>query len=64
MKILYGTGNQGKVNAMKNIIKSHGFDAELYTLKDIGFYKDIIEDGKTFEENSLIKARTIKKCNI
>lgn len=59
MKILYGTGNQGKVNAMKNIIKSHGFDAELYTLKDIGFYKDIIEDGKTFEENSDIKASAI-----
>ncbi len=59
MKILYGTGNQGKVNAMKNIIKSHGFDAELYTLKDIEFDKDIIEDGKTFEENSEIKANAI-----
>lgn len=59
MKILYGTGNQGKVNAMKNIIKAHGFDAELYTLKDIEFDKDIVEDGKTFEENSEIKASTI-----
>lgn len=61
MKILYGTGNSAKLEAMKQIIKAHGFDAELYTLKDIGFDKDIIEDGKTFEENSEIKARAIQK---
>lgn len=61
MKILYGTGNSGKLEAMKQIIKAHGFDAELYTVKDIGFDKDIIEDGKTFEENSEIKARAIQK---
>lgn len=61
MKILYGTGNKGKVEAMKNIIKSHGFDAELYTIKDIGFNQEIIEDGETFEENSDIKANAIRK---
>lgn len=61
MKILYGTGNKGKVDAMKKIIKSHGFNAELYTLKDIGFNKEIIENGKTFEENSEIKANAIKE---
>ncbi len=60
MKILYGTGNKAKVEAMKNIIKSHGFDAELYTIKDIGFNQEIIEDGETFEENSDIKANAIK----
>ncbi len=51
MKILYGTGNKAKVEAMKNIIKSHGFDAELYTIKDIGFNQEIIEDGETFENS-------------
>lgn len=61
MKILYGTGNKGKVEAMKNIIKSHGFDAELYTIKDVGFDQEIIEDGETFEENSDIKANAIRK---
>lgn len=61
MKILYGTGNKSKVEAMKKIIKSHGFDAELYTIKDIGFDQDVEENGKTFEENSEIKARAIKK---
>ena len=61
MKILYGTGNKGKIEAMKNIIKSHGFDAELYTIKDVGFDQEIIEDGETFEENSDIKANAIRK---
>ncbi len=60
MKILYGTGNKSKVEEMRKIIRSHGFDAELFTLKDIGFDEEIIEDGSTFEENSGIKANTIK----
>lgn len=60
MKIIYGTTNKAKLEAMHGIIKSYGFDAELYTLKDIGFTDEIIEDGESFEENSLIKARTIE----
>ncbi len=61
MKILYGTGNKAKVEAMKKIIKVHGFDAELFTIKDIGFDQDVEENGTTFEENSEIKARAIKE---
>ena len=61
MEILYGTHNKAKIEAMKGIIKSHGFDATLRTTKDIGFDKDIVEDGSTFEENSEIKARAIKE---
>ena len=61
MKILYGTGNKAKVEAMKKIIKIHGFDAELFTIKDIGFDQDVEENGITFEENSEIKARAIKE---
>lgn len=61
MKIIYGTTNKGKVDSIKKIIKAHGFDAEIYTNKDIGFDKEIVEDGTTFEENSEIKARAIEK---
>lgn len=61
MKILYGTGNKAKVEAMKKIIKVHGFDAELFTIKDVGFDQDVEENGTTFEENSEIKARAIKE---
>ena len=51
MKIIYGTTNKAKLEAMHGIIKSYGFDAELYTLKDIGFTDEIIEDCESFEEN-------------
>lgn len=61
MKILYGTGNKNKVEAMRKIIKNHGFDAELFTTKDIGYSQDVEETGKTFEENSEIKALAIKE---
>lgn len=61
MKILYGTGNKNKVEAMRKIIKTHGFDAELFTTKDIGYFQDVEETGKTFEENSEIKALAIKE---
>jgi len=64
MEIIYGTHNKGKVNNLKLIIEEHHFDVKLYTTKDIGFNKEIIEDGKTFEENSAIKANAIKDfCN-
>ena len=61
MEILYGTHNKAKIEAMKGIIKSHGFDASLVTPRDIGFDKEIVEDGTTFEENSEIKAKAIKE---
>ena len=61
MKIIYGTSNQNKVVSMKKILKENKIKAELYTLKDIGFNQEIIENGKTFEENSAIKAYAIKK---
>lgn len=61
MRILYGTGNKAKVEAMRKIIRIHGFDVELLTTKDVGFDKEIVEDGTTFEENSEIKANAIKE---
>ena len=61
MEIIYGTGNQNKVISMTKILKENDVDAKIYTLKDIGFNQEIIEDGKTFEENSEIKAKAIKK---
>lgn len=61
MKILYGTGNKEKLNQMNKIIQVNDFDAEIIGLKDIGFNKDIIEDGETFEENSKIKAVAIRE---
>ena len=34
---------------------------DILSLNDIGFTEDIVEDGNSFEENALIKARAIVK---
>lgn len=54
-KIILATNNQHKVQEIKRIFKLYQF----LTLKDIGFDKEIVEDGLTFEENALIKARAV-----
>jgi len=55
--VLFATGNDGKAKEVKNIFSDTKF--EVKSLKDIGDYSDIIEDGSTLEENALIKARFI-----
>ena len=54
-ELILASNNAHKVEEIKSILD----DYKILTLKDIGYYEDIIEDGTTFEENALIKARTI-----
>lgn len=62
MKFIYGTGNSKKVEQVKNFFKTQkNIDLDILSLKDIGFDEEIIENGKTFEENSAIKAKAIKE---
>lgn len=56
-ELILASNNVHKVEEIKSILD----DYKILTLKDIGYYEDIIEDGTTFEENALIKARTIAK---
>ena len=51
-KLIFATNNQGKVNEIKQIL-GDGYD--VYSLKDLDIHTDIVEDGKTFEENAVIK---------
>ena len=60
MKFIYGTGNIEKINQVKNFFKSQNIDLEILSLKDINFNGTIEENGTTFEENSMIKAKAIK----
>jgi XTP/dITP diphosphohydrolase len=60
MKIIYGTANIGKKKQVEDFFKATNIDVEIVSLKDIGFDKEIIEDGTTFEENSMIKAKAIQ----
>lgn len=56
MRILYGTTNQGKLQAMKKSVE--GLNVELICLKDLERELPVvIEDGKTPLENAEIKAR-------
>ncbi|MDD3796714.1 MAG: XTP/dITP diphosphatase [Lachnospiraceae bacterium] len=58
-RIIFATGNQGKMREIRMIMGDMGM--EILSMKEAGLEADIIEDGKTFEENALIKARTIWK---
>ena len=58
-RMIFATGNEGKMKEVRMILADLGY--EILSLKDIGYDKEIIEDGKTFEENALIKAKTIAK---
>lgn len=57
MKIIFATGNKGKLKEVRNIFSDTKF--EILSLDEIGFTEEIIEDGNTFEENSFIKADRI-----
>ena len=64
MKIILGTTNQGKIEQVKEFMEYKKININFISLKDIGFNEEIIENGETIEENSLIKAKAIKNyCN-
>ena len=54
-KLLIATGNAGKTAEIKAIFT--GIYDEVASLKDIGLILNTVEDGETFEENALKKAR-------
>ncbi len=58
MKILLASHNKNKIAELEALLKTVCADAEVVSLSDVGFTNEIVEDGTTFEENALIKART------
>lgn len=56
-KIIFATSNEGKMKEVRQILSD--LNIPVLSLKEAGIHIDIVEDGKTFEENSIIKARTI-----
>lgn len=62
-KLLVATKNPGKVIEFKNILS--GLSLEVVSLEDVGIKEDVEETGKTYFENSLIKALFyVKKSNL
>ncbi|MBQ9982976.1 MAG: XTP/dITP diphosphatase [Lachnospiraceae bacterium] len=58
-KLIFATGNEGKMKEIRMILGD--LDYEILSMKEAGIDVDIVEDGKTFEENAIIKATEISK---
>ena len=56
-ELILASNNLHKVEEIKSILNNYN----ILTLNEIGFTDEIEENGNTFEENALIKARTIAK---
>lgn len=56
-KIIFATTNENKVREVNMMMED--FDVELCTMKATGVDVEIVEDGTTFEENAVIKAKTV-----
>ncbi len=60
-KLVFATGNMNKLREIKEILAD--LDVEVLSMKEAGVDIDIVEDGKTFEENAFIKARAVCKAS-
>jgi XTP/dITP diphosphohydrolase len=56
-RILIATGNQGKVKEIRDLVQ--GLPVVFLSLADVSDPPEVVEDGLTFEENALKKARTL-----
>ena len=62
MRIIFATGNEGKMREIRMIREYLGL--EILSMKEAGLKADIDENGTTFEENAVIKAKGIAAlCN-
>ncbi len=56
-KIVFATGNQHKMAEIREILS--GINAQILSMEEAGISVDVVEDGTTFEENAVIKARAV-----
>ena len=59
MKIILATKNKGKIKDFEKL--TEGMNIEVLSILDNIDFPDVVEDGKTFEENSAKKALEIAK---
>ena len=59
-KIVFGTTNKRKVEDLQNVINKMNLEYEVLSMDDIGWDRgEIVEDGNSIQQNSLIKAKAI-----
>ena len=59
MKIVFASGNEGKVREIREMLEGMGI--ELVSLSNYTHVPEIVEDGKSFLENALKKAKIISE---
>ena len=57
-RIIFATKNNHKMKEIREILDGLGY--EILSMTEAGVDIDVVEDGTTFEENALIKSRTIR----
>ena len=57
MRLIIASNNAHKVKEIKEILGEYFTDIQ--TLREAGLDIDVVEDGATFEENALVKARAV-----
>lgn len=57
MRIIFATGNEGKMREIRMILSDLGL--EILSMKEAGVFAEVEENGETFEENAVIKAKAI-----
>lgn len=60
MKIVLATGNQGKIKELKAILSD--LDVDVLSLQDFPEIEEIIEDGLTFKDNAVKKAKAVTEA--
>lgn len=56
-KLIFATGNQDKMREIREIMAD--LDVEILSMKEAGIHVEIEENGKSFEENAIIKAQAV-----
>lgn len=60
-KLIFATNNEGKMKEVRELLKDLNF--QILSLKEAGLHTEIEENGTTFEENAIIKAKTVMELS-
>ena len=61
MEMVLASRNRKKIGELRTLLGKFIVDPKILSLDEVGIYGEIEENGTTFEENALIKARTAAK---
>ncbi len=61
MKIVLSTRNKHKIEELQSLLSQYLKNIQILSLDDVGFVGEIEENGSSFEENAMIKARAAAK---